>query len=66
MNLKKNLGRVATAFLATAMLASLTAVPASADTPTDGVWTSDTGITAIEFDKVLMLPEKVKTQTAKK
>ena len=61
MNLKKNLGRVATAFLATAMLASLTAVPASADTPTDGVWTSDTGITAIEFDKVLMLPEKVKT-----
>ena len=61
MNLKKNLGRVATAFLATAMLASLTAVPASADTPTDGVWTSTTGITAIEFDKVLMLPEKVKT-----
>lgn len=31
MNLKKNLGRVATAFLATAMLASLTAVPVSAD-----------------------------------
>ncbi len=62
MNLKKNLGRVATAFLATAMLASLTAVPASAETPTtDGVWSSTTGITAIEFDKVLMLPEKVKT-----
>lgn len=31
MNLKKNLGRIATAFVATAMLASLTAVPASAE-----------------------------------
>ena len=36
MNLKKNLGRVATAFLATAMLASLTAVPASANAGVDG------------------------------
>ena len=31
MHLKKNLGRIATAFVATAMLASITAVPASAE-----------------------------------
>ena len=37
MNLKKNLGRIATAFVATAMLASLTAVPASAEAQ-DGVF----------------------------
>lgn len=36
MKLRKNLGRIATAFVATAMLASLSAVPASAATTTPG------------------------------
>lgn len=80
MNLKKNLGRVATTFLATAMLASLTAVSASANgggtiAPGDGSagsaspsWitsegtvtdTSGSGLTEMEFKKVLMLPTNV-------
>lgn len=45
MNLKKNLGRIATAFVATAMLASLTAVPASA--------TSYDASTGIAFNKTI-------------
>ena len=40
MNLKKSFGRVAAAFLATAMLASVTAIPASAE---DGTYTGITG-----------------------
>ena len=65
MNLKKSLGRVAAAFLATAMLASVTAIPASAE---DGAYTGITGGTqyadgnALEnltFKKTLRLPENV-------
>lgn len=68
MNLKKNLGRVATAFLATAMLASLTAVPASAVDDPDAPAIGDTGtvgaaggeaLTELKFNKVLLLPDDV-------
>lgn len=78
MNLKKNLGRVATAFLATAMLASLTAVPASALGGVDASGWDDasaigsTGtvgaaggeaLTELKFNKVLLLPKDVKIPT---
>lgn len=62
MKLSKNLGRIATTFLATAMLASLTAVPAFAadedtTTATDltgGIATdSENGIKSIVLDKTL-------------
>ena len=68
MKLSKNLGRVATTFLATAMLASVTAVPAFAET-TDGVGdvvpengvTLDSGTTehTIKLAKYLSKPANV-------
>lgn len=56
---RKNLGRVATTFLATAMLASLTAVPAMA---TDGVQgsTNET-ISTVQITKELTMPNDVVT-----
>ena len=57
MNLKKNLGRIATAFVATAMLASLTAVPASAANGTTG--TPGTELTEITIEKELVMPTNV-------
>lgn len=66
---RNSFGRVASTFLATAMLASLTAVPAGAaggegDTAIgdNGVVVDDengTGLTKLEFDKVLMFPSDV-------
>lgn len=62
MKLSKNLGRIATTFLATAMLAGLTAVPASAaaaEIGTDGTVSNQTDISAITFTNALILPENV-------
>ena len=59
MNLKKNLGRIATAFVATAMLASLTAVPASAAEATQGQ--VNTKLNELKINKVLTLPTEVAT-----
>lgn len=69
MKLSKNLGRIATTFLATAMLAGLTAVPASAATLTSGVAGSGDGeptsvIDTLEFNSVLKLPANVSVPTA--
>ena len=61
---RKNLGRVATTFLATAMLASLTAVPAMAAdvwSPSDG----ETTISSIELNKKLTKPTGVPTPDVK-
>ena len=57
MHLKKNLGRIATAFVVTAMLASLTAVPASADAQ-PGEFTTITG-GKITMTKKLEMPADV-------
>lgn len=63
MKLSKNLGRIATTFLATAMLAGLTAVPASAAAISNG--TAGAGDenplsdNKLSFNSVLMLPEDV-------
>lgn len=54
MKLSKNLGRVATTLLATAMLASVSAVPAFAETGVTG--TGETEIDEITIEKVLYLP----------
>ena len=59
MNLKKNLGRIATAFVATAMLASLTAVPASAADAEQGQ--VNTQLPELKINKVLTLPSDVAT-----
>ena len=59
MNLKKNLGRIATAFVATAMLASLTAVPASAADAEQGQ--VNTALNELKINKVLTLPTEVAT-----
>ena len=62
---RKNVGRIATTFLATAMLASLTAVPAMAeDKPIGsgdkmGIVDSDSDIDAFTMKKNLYKPEKV-------
>ena len=63
---RKNVGRIATTFLATAMLASLTAVPAMAvDNPIGsgddnmGIVDSDSDIDAFTMKKNLYKPEKV-------
>ena len=62
MNLKKNLGRIATAFVATAMLASLTAVPASAvASATQGEVNKQ--LNELKINKVLTLPSDVATPT---
>lgn len=57
---RKNVGRIATTFLATAMLASLTAVPAMAAT---GVWGDGDGNTAITSENTIEL-SKVLTKRA--
>lgn len=60
MKLSKNLGRIATTFLATAMLASVTAVPAFAvegETITTGTQTNGDYVFAV--DKTLIVPENV-------
>lgn len=49
MKLSKNLGRIATTFLATAMLAGLTAVPASAAAVTGGVIGTGNGDAITDF-----------------
>ena len=54
---RKNLGRIATTFLATAMLASLTAVPAFATDGTTGQFTGET----FTITKTLNVPENVYT-----
>lgn len=68
MKLSKNLGRIATTFLATAMLASVSAVPAFAEgEPVVGAIgnqgyysdSSNTGIDAFTFTKELEMPEGV-------
>lgn len=59
MKLSKNLGRIATTFLATAMLAGLTAVPASAA----GIQNGD-GLTNLTFRKELILPANVQVPSA--
>ena len=65
MKLSKNLGRVATTLLATAMLASVSAVPVFADQfGESGVidnTESGTAITSISFTKELMKPAQVTT-----
>ena len=61
MKLNKTFGRIATTLVATAMLASVAVVPASAEDAsigTNGVGTAD-GITSITFTKALLLPENV-------
>lgn len=67
MKLSKNLGRIATTFLATAMLAAFAAVPASADTLTSGVAGSGNGesvITSLDFKSNLKLPSNVSVPNA--
>lgn len=69
MKLSKNLGRIATTFLATAMLAGLTAVPASADKITsEGIVGGGNGTAFAEnelsFDSVLWLPTGTSVPTA--
>ena len=57
MKLSKNLGRVATTFLATAMLASVSAVPAFADDYTINTATAEVEIVkTITKDKDVLLP----------
>ena len=58
---RKNLGRVATTFLATAMLASLTAVPAFAveENPEPGKPIDATSSAEITFNKTITKPENV-------
>lgn len=60
MKLSKNLGRIATTFLATAMLAGLTAVPASAEAVTEPAEGEDS-ISSIKINAELMMPEGVLT-----
>ena len=60
MNLRKNLGRVASTIVATALLASVATVPAfAAEFDTDGKIdnTDNTALTEITFDKELVRPE---------
>ena len=61
MKLNKTIGRVATTLVATAMLASLAAVPAFANPFTGG--TSDKPISEITFTKELLLPAGSVTPT---
>lgn len=65
MKLNKTFGRIATTLVATAMLASVAAVPAFADKfGTDGVidnTTTHTEVTEIEFTKELLKPATVNT-----
>lgn len=65
MKLSKNLGRIATTFLATAMLAAFAAVPASAAAPDGAIQTAEgeTGLTKITFTEQLVLPKEVVTPT---
>lgn len=55
---RKNLGRVASAFVATAMLAALSAMPASAETLVNGAAGAGNGTTigSLEFNSELWLP----------
>ena len=61
MNLNKTLGRVATTLVAATMLASLTAVPAFAETSNAGgvITNGDNAITEIVFNKTLKMPVEV-------
>lgn len=60
MKLNKTFGRIATTLVATAMLASVAAVPAFAEPVTSG-GTADSSLSQITIDKQLMLPTGVVT-----
>lgn len=60
MKLSKNLGRIATTFLATAMLAAFAAVPASAEAVTEPA-EGENSISSIKINAELMMPEGVLT-----
>lgn len=67
MKLNKTFGRIATTLVATAMLASVAAVPAFAedvDIATDGtIKNQTTGLTEVSFTKVYRMPENVTVPT---
>lgn len=65
MKLNKTFGRIATTLVATAMLASVAAVPAFAVDNIGGVMDGDqsNAVSEIKFDKQLLLPENVDVPT---